>query len=242
MTHCIPIIGNIRSALLYYIVAFPSIMSDDFLPFSTSLGGEAVGYNESASKSSKNIDQSAISFSSSTTTVSSSSLASDERRDIPWLPTDFNIKNTKNSPFIRLHNEIMLFCEHIYPPSKELRTREKVTQQLEDLVHTIWPSATFHVFGSQHTRILTSSSDIDIAVLSVPTRDNDPSSKVTLLECLYTLANKLKDNRLVSYVEVIGNAKVPIVKLDHIDSGLSIDICINNDSGLQTGAMKFKMK
>ena len=33
----------------------------------------------------------------------------------------------------------------------------------------------------------------------------------------------------------ITNAKVPIVKLDHKKSGISIDICINNDSGLHTG-------
>eukprot|EP00597_Dinobryon_sp_UTEXLB2267_P017252 CAMPEP_0201095982 /NCGR_PEP_ID=MMETSP0812-20130820/4895_1 /ASSEMBLY_ACC=CAM_ASM_000668 /TAXON_ID=98059 /ORGANISM="Dinobryon sp., Strain UTEXLB2267" /LENGTH=243 /DNA_ID=CAMNT_0047349919 /DNA_START=475 /DNA_END=1206 /DNA_ORIENTATION=- len=40
---------------------------------------------------------------------------------------------------------------------------------------------------------------------------------------------------IASYCEAITNAKVPIVKIDHIRSGISVDICINNDSGLQTG-------
>ena len=202
-------------------------MSEDFLPFSTSVTVEESSSEVvSFSKSSKSQIIDSISSSSSTTLAS---------REIPWLPVDFNSKNRNTSPFVRLHNEILLFCEHIYPPTSGLQKRDKVIKQFNDLVHSIWPTSEFHVFGSQCTRILTSSSDIDIAILSVPTRDNDPTSKVTVLECLYTLANKLKDNGLVSYIEVIGNAKVPIVKLDHIESGLAIDICINNDSGLQTG-------
>ena len=202
---------------------------DDFLPFSSSMTEESSTEVLALSKSSKTASQIIDTISSSI------SLPNNSQREIPWLPGDFNLKNRNTPPFIRLHNEILLFCEHIYPPASGLEKRDKVIKQFQDMIHSLWPTSEFHVFGSQCTRILTSSSDIDIAILSVPTRDNDHTSKVTVLECLYTIANKLKDNRLVSYIEVIGNAKVPIVKLDHIESGLAIDICINNDSGLQTG-------
>lgn len=207
-------------------------MSDDFIPFSTSSKGESSSEVTIIEKSSKLNDKI---VNSSYLSSSSSSSSTSINREIPWLPIDFNSKFKNSPPFTRLHNEILMFCEHIYPPISGLLKRDKVIKQFQDLIHSLWPTSQFHVFGSQYTRILTSSSDIDIAVLSVPTRDNDPTSKLTVLGCLYLLANKLKDNRLVSYVEVIGNAKVPIIKLDHIESGIAIDICINNDSGLHTG-------
>ena len=34
---------------------------------------------------------------------------------------------------------------------------------------------------------------------------------------------------LASYVETIETAKVPIVKFDHKRTGISVDICVNND-------------
>ena len=53
---------------------------------------------------------------------------------------------------------------------------------------------------------------------------------------LHALAREIKRRALVSYIEVI-EAKVPIVKLDHIRSGYSVDICCNNSSGAETGEL-----
>ena len=41
----------------------------------------------------------------------------------------------------------------------------------------------------------------------------------------------------VSYIEPVVNARVPILKFDLVESGLSVDICINLDSGLRTGQL-----
>jgi non-canonical poly(A) RNA polymerase PAPD5/7 len=38
-------------------------------------------------------------------------------------------------------------------------------------------------------------------------------------------------------LQVIRSAKVPIVKFDHRRSGISVDICVNNDSGITTGKL-----
>jgi hypothetical protein len=38
-------------------------------------------------------------------------------------------------------------------------------------------------------------------------------------------------------LQVIRSAKVPIVKFDHRRSGISVDICVNNDSGITTGRL-----
>jgi DNA polymerase sigma len=81
----------------------------------------------------------------------------------------------------------------------------------------MWPDCVINVFGSQQTRMLTCTSDIDISILNVPTRDMSLQSSnqinnqlKTELECLYLLSNKLKELQMVSYVEVLGNAKVGI--------------------------------
>jgi non-canonical poly(A) RNA polymerase PAPD5/7 len=54
------------------------------------------------------------------------------------------------------------------------------------------------------------------------------------------LEEAIKARGIASYLEVISSAKVPIVKMDHIASRISVDICMNNDSGLKTGAIMRK--
>ena len=51
----------------------------------------------------------------------------------------------------------------------------------------------------------------------------------------FKVATVLKNTGHVSYVEVMTNAKVPIIKCDHYPSGISVDICMNNSSGIETG-------
>ena len=141
-------------------------------------------------------------------------------------------------PLIRLHNEILSFCEHITPTRAHMKVRNKVVSELTKIVQEVWPSATVHVFGSQMTQILTPSSDIDITVLNIP-----PIMKGVKLNqenLLLELANKITGKHVCSYIEVI-TAKVPIIKLDHISSGLSVDICCMEESGLHTGALVKKM-
>lgn len=130
---------------------------------------------------------------------------------------------------VRFHNEMLTFSEYIAPTALELTRRTNVLTDIKRVVSQLWPQATVHVFGSQLTKILTPTSDIDIAILGVP------EEKKTLLNNLSDLAEALGKEKLASYLEVISSAKVPIVKLDHIRYGISVDICVNNDSGLITG-------
>ena len=54
---------------------------------------------------------------------------------------------------------------------------------------------------------------------------------------LFSVAENLTKKRIVSYIEVLSNAKVPIVKFDHYPSGISFDICMNNTSGMDSGKL-----
>lgn len=82
------------------------------------------------------------------------------------------------------------------------------------------------------TNLLTPNSDLDIAILNVPM--NDTGNVISLLD---ELSRMIRLSLLASYVEVISNAKFPIIKLDHIKGRLSVDICINNSNGLNTGKL-----
>ena len=148
----------------------------------------------------------------------------------PWL--QFETVDKSIPPLVRLHNEILTFCEYISPTRAELATRDQVLTEITDIIIGLWPSATVHVFGSHLTKMITPTSDLDLAMLNVPCRD--PAQP------LQTLAEFIRSKGIVSYIEVI-HAKVPIIKLDHLRSGISVDICCNNSSGLDTGKLVTEM-
>jgi non-canonical poly(A) RNA polymerase PAPD5/7 len=148
----------------------------------------------------------------------------------PWLSYAYHY-DKRAPPLIRLHNEILTCCEYIAPSVHEMNQRDIVLAEITEIIHSLWPKSEVSVFGSQMTKILTPTSDLDIVVMGVPENKHDSSA------IYFTLAEKIRESNLVSYVESITNAKVPIVKLDHKKTGIAVDICINNDSGLRTGKL-----
>jgi non-canonical poly(A) RNA polymerase PAPD5/7 len=205
---------------------------EDFIPFAAKTGGEA----ESGSKTGTEERQ------------------ADELFALPALITDFpapwlqcseppvEVSSTsKSSSFVRLHNEMLMFCDFISPTQAELAARDRVLSDVKQVVKELWPKAKVRIFGSQLTRILTPTSDIDMVVLDVPTdevmADYEYGDSSRCISELHDLDAAIRKNKLASYCEVISSAKVPIVKYDDKKSGVSVDICINNDSGLSTGKM-----
>lgn len=147
----------------------------------------------------------------------------------PWLTAKDSKKDLH--PFVRLHNEILAFCDYIEPSEKEMAIRKSVVQEMTSLVQECFPEATVHVFGSQMTKIMSPTSDIDLVMLNVA------DSYGNSVDCLHKLADRMRRKRVASYLEVVDGAKVPIVKLDHIESGLAVDICCNTSTGLETGTL-----
>lgn len=154
----------------------------------------------------------------------------------PWI-TDRskNSLERKAPPLVRLHNEILQFCQFISPTKEELAARIKAIDEIKRVVLSHWPEAKVHVFGSQLTNILLPSSDIDIAVLDVPIASDE-----TVTDAILSLTDRIRHSIPVSYLEAVVNARVPIIKYDHSESNLSVDICINHDSGLRTGELILK--
>jgi non-canonical poly(A) RNA polymerase PAPD5/7 len=148
----------------------------------------------------------------------------------PWLKRERH--DRKAPPFVRFHNEILMFCDFLTPTQAERLKVQNLIAAISRIAKGLWSECEVQVFGSQLTEMIIPASDIDLAIVNVL----QPIG-MDLIELLTNLATKLKEHLQLSYLEVIFNAKVPIIKLDQAETGLSVDICINNDQGIRTGQM-----
>ena len=82
----------------------------------------------------------------------------------PWLcrlrrTTD---ESTQNSSLVELHNEILALCDFVSPNKEDMKVRADLEEELKNIIQSLFPESTVHVFGSQMTGILTPSSDLDL--------------------------------------------------------------------------------
>lgn len=150
---------------------------------------------------------------------------------IPWLKTASRF-DSRAPPMVRFHNEIIKFCDFITPTKAEWIDREQTLAEITNIITSLWPTCQVKVFGSQLTEVVTPSSDLDIAILDVPIPDDEDA-----VDAMAKLTNQIRDRLPVSYLELVSHARVPIIKLDHERTGVSVDICINNDQGIRTGQL-----
>lgn len=67
-----------------------------------------------------------------------------------------------NVALSRLHNEMLSFCRFCSLTKDEMSQRRKAFDLLSGIILQLFPMATVSVFGSQLTKILTPSSDLDM--------------------------------------------------------------------------------
>ena len=142
----------------------------------------------------------------------------------PWL-TNFTFEHS-NSSIQNLHCECLEFCRFISLTEEELASRSTVMNEIQVIINDVFPNTPLQHFGSQLSKTLTPSSDLDLVIMNIDVKDP-----------LSVLAQHIKAANIVAYLEIIASAKVPIVKFDHRDTGISVDILVNNDDGLTTGKL-----
>lgn len=125
-----------------------------------------------------------------------------------------------------LHNELLRFCDLVSLTAEERRVRQNVVDDLRQLTQSVWPGSRVLVYGSELTGLCLPSSDLDLAVLGATERAP---------ECLRRLAKCLRQSGRVSNMEVIESAKVPIIKVVHVDGGVAADLSFNTVDGVTTG-------
>lgn len=139
----------------------------------------------------------------------------------PW----FRKNGYKNKNiFLRLHEEILDFVHFVSPTEEEKENRRVLKRDVDAVVAELWPDAQVVVFGSTRTEMYLPTSDVDMVILGCPEA------------CMtyHQLAEKLVEKNLVSYIEVVDGAKIPIVKFCHSGTNLQCDIAFNNSGGLAT--------
>eukprot|EP00730_Choanoeca_flexa_P016790 TRINITY_DN8000_c1_g3_i1.p1 TRINITY_DN8000_c1_g3~~TRINITY_DN8000_c1_g3_i1.p1 ORF type:complete len:387 (+),score=63.97 TRINITY_DN8000_c1_g3_i1:127-1287(+) len=143
--------------------------------------------------------------------------ATPKQSECPWVERR---ERYSDNPAIALHQEIVDFYEYIQPTEAEMTMRGEVVGRIVDVVTGIWPKAEVKVFGSFATGLLLPTSDVDLVVIG-----SWPKPP------LNTLAKALKAAKLVTDMQVIAKARVPIIKFRDRATSVHVDISFNMPTG-----------
>mmetsp|Transcript_45476 Transcript_45476/g.146413 ORF Transcript_45476/g.146413 Transcript_45476/m.146413 type:complete len:296 (+) Transcript_45476:62-949(+) len=139
---------------------------------------------------------------------------------------------------LALHEELLDFAEAFRPTRAESAMREAAVERVVSLLASLpsFASASVRPFGSYATGLCLPSSDVDLAVFGTGFE-----SKVQQVAGLRQIEKALhRAGWRAEEVEVIGSAKVPIVKYVDGPSGLSVDLCLEQQDGIRSSALATK--
>ncbi|KAK6134605.1 hypothetical protein DH2020_031664 [Rehmannia glutinosa] len=135
----------------------------------------------------------------------------------------FRANSRFKSPMLRLHKEIVDFCDFLSPTPEERESRNAAIDSVFDVVKYIWPNAEVEVFGSFKTGLYLPSSDIDVVILG---------SNVSRPQMgLQALSRALSQRGIAKKIQVIAKARVPIIKFVEKKSGVAFDISFDVHNG-----------
>ncbi|KAG0294520.1 hypothetical protein BGZ98_001743 [Dissophora globulifera] len=123
----------------------------------------------------------------------------------------------------KLSMDMVDLFENLLPTEESHLRRTALVKKVENILHTEWPGQDFraHPFGSTVNDLGTSSSDVDICIMTTWTG----------LKNVQMLANAFRKHGMQK-VFCVPRAKVPIVKLWDPELHLSCDMNINTPLGL----------
>lgn len=145
--------------------------------------------------------------------------AATPRLETAWFRGNCTFK----SPMLKLHKEIVDFCDFLSPTPEEQAARNTAVERVSDVVKHIWPHSKVEVFGSFKTGLYLPSSDIDVVILG--------SGLQIPQKGLVALSRALSQRGLAKNIQVIGKARVPIVKFVEKKSGVAFDISFDVQNG-----------
>ncbi|XP_043702202.1 terminal nucleotidyltransferase 4B [Telopea speciosissima] len=137
----------------------------------------------------------------------------------------FRANGRFKSAMLQLHKEIVDFCSFLSPTPEEQASRAKAVECVSEVIKYIWPHCRVEVFGSFRTGLYLPTSDIDVVIME--SKVNSPQIG------LKALSRALSQRGIAKKIQVIGKARVPIVKFVERTSGISFDISFDVQSGPQ---------
>lgn len=144
--------------------------------------------------------------------------------DYPWILNHDH--STQQEVIDWLCLEIRDFVAYVSPSRSEIESRNRTISKLRSAVKEFWPDADLLIFGSYATDLYLPGSDIDCVINS---KHKDKDSR----QALYSLSTFLKRKGLAQQMEVIANARVPIIKFVDPDSLLHIDVSFERTNGVE---------
>ena len=141
------------------------------------------------------------------------------------------------SALLRLHEELIDFAHAFKPTRAETMARSDLVSRVRDVVSSVWPAAEIRCFGSYDTGLWLPESDIDLVCLNTGV----PSSQKLKGRALHRLGEALRRAPWrAMQLEVVDKARVPIVKFVDSVTGVAVDICLEELTGLQSSALARK--
>ena len=127
----------------------------------------------------------------------------------------------------------MDFYEWVRPKEFEEKVRADLVERLNRELQLVMPGQ-LKAFGSYAAGLYLPTGDMDLVYLTHKFTPGRPASKEEAQRLLPDFSRCLKKHRIAEpgSVIVIGRAKVPIIKFVDKISGLKVDLCFNNDSGV----------
>ena len=139
----------------------------------------------------------------------------------PWLPASNG--EAFQSRTLSLHDEIKFFVEYLNPTAIEKARRVEVYQRAKAAIQEIWPRCKVKLYGSFVSNTYLPSSDMDMVVQNIGVQfGTNP---------MLTLGSHFRSKPEFSYVQVIANATVPIIKMADASTGYLVDVSFNSDNG-----------
>ncbi|MCJ1438581.1 hypothetical protein MMC27_007971 [Xylographa pallens] len=150
---------------------------------------------------------------------------------IPWVVRDHRL--TMLSGF-RLHKEIVDFYEFVRPQEHEQVIRKELLDRLQNAIQGWRADLELHSFGSFAAGLYLPTADMDLVVLSKDFRNHGYPSVCRTNSQMRKLAEYLEKNGIAEpwSVEVVGGAKVPLIKFVDRITQLKVDMSFENDTGL----------
>ncbi|XP_020224598.1 terminal nucleotidyltransferase 4A [Cajanus cajan] len=127
------------------------------------------------------------------------------------------------SPMLQLHKEIVDFCDFLSPTAEEKASRDLAVESVFGVIKHIWPHCQVEVFGSFRTGLYLPTSDIDVVILKAGL----PNPQMGL----NAISKALSQRGMAKKIQVIGKARVPIIKFVEKRSGVAFDISFDIDNG-----------
>jgi non-canonical poly(A) RNA polymerase PAPD5/7 len=172
----------------------------------------------------------------------------------PWMALEGSQNSRRaNNPLVALHNEIVGFASLMEPTEDERRVRDSVVEQIREVARREFGlRSQVLVFGSQATGLFLPSSDIDLVILTKSGEEVDEpkegsggegsgggdetdkkGSSLSSQSPLQRFASALREAWYseLSYLEVIENTRIPLVKCTHAPTNISVDVSFDLPGG-----------